>query len=257
MAQFKPKSSSLKAPNVKSSSSGMAQLMALMMAQQKAQQTQSALPEGSYQTKATDAMGNVWETPDARLGTADAQNQLNRIKQIKEVVRGVQDLGNTLPTDLLKASYGTAGAKFGFGRFGTAQHKTYLDSIPTAAAGVYRAITGDNRLSDADAASRAKPLFWDPMEDSTVREGKYSFINFMMDQAEQGITPGEPKDDMDSLIRWQTFVNNSKKKFGAPGTGGSDVNTEKQKAMEAIQKGKDPAKVKALFKQRTGQEFDL
>lgn len=229
-------------------------MMDAQMSQQKAQQTQASLPEGSYQTAAKDAMGNMFETPGSRFGTADAQNQLTRIKQLKSVVKGVQDLGNTLPTDPIRAFAGSFGAEKAFGRFNTSQWKTYMDVIPTASAGAYRAVTGDNRLSDADAASRAKPLFWDPREPGDVREGKNSFLNYMMDEAENGLTyKAEPKDDMESMIRWQDYVDKAKRRFSE----GIDVKKEKNDARIAIENGEDdPEKIKMLFKQTTGFEYD-
>lgn len=216
--QFKPKSTNLKVPSGGSGSKmyGISQLMGAMRDQKKGQAGEEALP-GGIATKRTDPAEQVtYESENSRFFTADAQNQKNRISQIKNIVRGVQDLGSTLPTDIFGAAKGVIGAKYGSGRFGTEQHKTYMDSLPTAAAATYRAISGDNRLSDVDAASRALPLFWSPFEPETVREGKNSFVNFMLDEAEKNITPGEPADPMEALIRWQSFVNNSKKKFGNP-----------------------------------------
>lgn len=219
---YKPsKSRSLKTPG----GSGSNQLMAYMLSQQKAQDTQGIKQQEAQQNLSqigpnAIATGGKIEGVDyineqSRKTTADAQNQLNRVRQIKNVVKGVQELGNTLPTDLFSASVGTLGATKGYGRFGTEQHKTYLDALPTASAATYRAITGDNRLSDADASSRAVPLFWHPMEPETVRQGKNSFVNFMLDQAEKEITPGEPQDPNESLSRWNDFVTQSKQKFDA------------------------------------------
>lgn len=161
------------------------------------------------------ADGTTFNMPGARTATADAQNQLTRLKQLRVVANELQSLGSSLPTDYLSALKGVAGAKYAHGRFGSEQHKTYMDALPAASVGLYRAITGDNRLSDADAAARAKPLLWDPMEPEGVREGKNSFLNFMLDEAERNITPdqGEPSNDLDSLMRWQAFVSSSKQKF--------------------------------------------
>lgn len=217
------------------------------------------------------ANGTTFSMPGARTATADAQNQLTRIKQLKIVAKELQDLGRTLPTDLMSAAKGMAGAKFAYGRFGTAEHKTYLDSLPAASAGIYRAITGDNRLSDADAAARAKPLIWHPMEPGDVREGKNAFLTFMLDEAERNVSPGEPTSDLESLMKWQTFVNSSKEKFqaqvqsGAPLTqsqpGPADQNNAniEQQRMEArkkIESGKyDAKKVADIFRSMTGQEL--
>jgi len=218
MAQFKPQKSKLSAPKA-GGGNGMAQLMAYMVAQQKGQAGESQMPGGQAVRRTDPSTGTTFESGESRKYTADAQNQLNRIMQLKQVVKGVQDLGRTLPTDFMSAAKGTFGAEKLYGRMGSGEHKTYMDSLPAASVGVYRAVTGDNRLSDADAAARAKPLFWHPMEPSDVREGKNAFIDFMMGEAEQNITPGEPTDDVDSMIRWQSFVDNAKKKFSPSGSG--------------------------------------
>jgi hypothetical protein len=48
--------------------------------------------------------------------------------------------------------------------------RSYLKEVKAAAAQIYRAKTGDTRLSDEDAASRAYPLLWNPTEDESVKE---------------------------------------------------------------------------------------
>jgi len=50
---------------------------------------------------------------------------------------------------------------------------------------------------------------------------------------------------------------NSKKKFGTPSSGSASSSDERKFALEAIQSGIDPNKVKQMYKQRTGMEFDL
>lgn len=56
---------------------------------------------------------------------------------------------------------------------------TYNDSRPAVAVGLYRTLTGDKRLSDSDAKSRALPLMWDSDEDRSVREEKFSKLGRM------------------------------------------------------------------------------
>lgn len=51
---------------------------------------------------------------------------------------------------------------------------TYNDTRPAAAVGLYRTLTGDKRLSDADAKARALPLMWDSDEGESVREKKFA-----------------------------------------------------------------------------------
>ena len=192
------------------------QMMPLELEQKKLAQQQSQQMLGAgVPTKAVGESVTT-ESPNARYFTAEAENQLTRIKQIKKVTKGLQDLAKTFPTDLPSAAYQSFGAKYMYGRGGTDQTRVYNQGTPAASAGVYRAVTGDNRLSDVDAAQRAKPLFWDTMEPAEVREGKFAFLNFMLDEAEKNVDPmqiGEPKDDSESQLRWDAFVQNSKQKF--------------------------------------------
>lgn len=77
MAQFKPKSSSLKAPNFKDNNTGLAQLMALMISQQKtgqagqtAQDVANQFPDGP--------------PPDTKLKAGDATFPLNPKRSVEE-----------------------------------------------------------------------------------------------------------------------------------------------------------------------------
>lgn len=63
----------------------------------------------------------------------------------------------------------------------SAKYKTYTDSLPSSAVGLYRALTGDTRLSDADAKARALPLLWNPSESTDVRSQKNAMIDRMIE----------------------------------------------------------------------------
>jgi len=215
------------------SSGGGNSLLSMMMAQtllpeKKAAETQAKMSEqqqakevlgpGAISTKSVGGNVTSVDPQMARVTTAESMNQLTRIRQIKKVVNGVENLAKTLPTNMLQAGYQTIGAKAFFGRGGTSKTRAYMSAVPAASAGVYRAVTGDNRLSDVDASERAKPLLWDTMEPEDVKEGKFAFLNFMLDEAERNLDPemmSEPKDDTEAQIRWNAFVESSKEKFDA------------------------------------------
>ena len=55
--------------------------------------------------------------------------------------------------------------------------KTIIEIVsPAFAAGLYRDLTGDKRLSDVDAQSRAMPLLWHPSEDEKIRKRSFADI---------------------------------------------------------------------------------
>lgn len=199
-------------PNYGGGNALMNMIAAQSMKTQSREQAPQNLGEGALATKSV-GENVTYESPNARMFTADAQNQLTRIKQLKTVAKNLEDLAMGLPTDLPTAGLEYAGAKLTGGRFGSEGTKTYLDALPAASAGIYRAITGDNRLSDQDAAARAKPLFWHPLEGQNTREGKFSFLNYMMDEAERNVSPTAPQTDLESMARFQRFLKGSTDRF--------------------------------------------
>lgn len=204
---------------------GLSQLMTLMAAQQKSQGTQENMGEGAIPTGGTDAYGVRYKTEDSRVFTADAQNQLTRIKQLKNALNSYRELADTLPSGIFKdgdiSVQGFMGGGFAEGlksdltrgNFGTGEIKTYKDSRPAIAAGIYRAITGDNRLSDQDAEARSLPLLWDPSEGPDTRSSKFAFIDYLMNEAERNVSPGEPASDIESLSRFQSVINSAKQRY--------------------------------------------
>jgi len=68
---------------------------------------------------------------------------------------------------------------------------TYNDSRPAAAVGLYRTLTGDKRLSDNDAKSRALPLLWDSDEGGKVREKKFKKLMRMASAREKLVAAGQ------------------------------------------------------------------
>ena len=225
----------MKAPNFRSGGSNQNMLMGYMLAQKKQQQQSQQIP-GAIPTGGTDPVtGTKFETEEARFFTADAQNQLTRIKQLKNVAKGLESLALKLPTDAVKAGTSFGISELTGGRFGTEAVRTYSKATPAAAAGFYRAVTGDNRLSDADAASRATPLFWHPLEGEQTSEGKFSFINFMLDEAERNVSPNPPQDDTESNQRWVEFLNKSTQQFQ---TDGKDKVNKVERIKERFRKAK-------------------
>jgi len=115
----------------------------------------------------------------ANAPTADMKNMIKSTEQ-----------ASALFTDLKKQSEKLQGGYEGMqkiaegavtrGKGDTADYRVYLSTLPSASVSLYRAITGDTRLSDADAQARAYPLLWHPSEDVSVRQKKNEFIDNMI-----------------------------------------------------------------------------
>lgn len=76
----------------------------------------------------------------------------------------------------------------------SANYKLYIDSLPSSAVALYRVLTGDTRLSDADAKARALPLLWEPSESTDLRDKKNSFIDRMIVARERLLNSGKYSD---------------------------------------------------------------
>lgn len=248
-----------------SGQAGQNLLLGYMLAQQKGLGLQQQLGPGAIATGGTDpATGAKFDTKQSRFFTADAQNQLNRITQLKTATKQYEQLANALPAGLVSGGVEALKATITRGNFGTGEIKTYMDARPALAAGVYRAVTGDNRLSDLDASARSLPLFWHPAEGEDTRENKFSFLNLLLDEAERNITPGEPTSKIESLARFQGVVNRAKEKYqqgklaqtGASASSNFNIDQERELAIQAIQTGKNRQNVAKRFKQRTGIDFN-
>lgn len=97
-----------------------------------------------------------------------------KIKQ--DIVGAKQQLANVIQMQNLARN--VPGGYAGFGsmlrgaitRGATDQNtRLYLKRLPAFAAGLYRDLTGDKRLSDMDAQQRAMPLLWHPSEDAGLK----------------------------------------------------------------------------------------
>lgn len=66
--------------------------------------------------------------------------------------------------------------------------KLYEDTKPAMAAGIYRAVTHDTRLSDADAASRAMPLMPSTYDSAELRKKKFAFLRQALADSAAGKT---------------------------------------------------------------------
>lgn len=106
------------------------------------------------------------------LPTADMKNLLLQTQSQIENVRMLRKEAESLPG-------GWQGGFMAMGK-GLIERKgevlRYMRKVPAVSAGLYRALTGDNRLSDADAAARAKPLVWDPTLDPSEKKPMFDSL---------------------------------------------------------------------------------
>ncbi len=93
----------------------------------------------------------------------DIDNQLQQLNDLRGMLKDIPGgIAGGAESLLSKATFGAIGGKA----------KQYNDIRPSIATKIYRAMTGDTRLSDADAASRAYPLLPSLAEPTNVREAK-------------------------------------------------------------------------------------
>lgn len=107
----------------------------------------------------------------AELPTAEAKNKKFEIDNALQSVDFLESLANKVP-----AGYaGIVSSGKGFVTRGETETDTkqYEKEVKAAAAQIYRAYTGDTRLSDEDAAARAYPLLWDPSEGEKLKKSSF------------------------------------------------------------------------------------
>lgn len=121
---------------------------------------------GTISTGIVPSGGSVLPKNQAGVIQKDVKDIDNQLQQLREIRKMLGDVpgGITGGIESLtsKATYGAIGGKA----------KQYNDLKPSIATKIYRAMTGDTRLSDADAASRAYPLLPSLAEPLELREAK-------------------------------------------------------------------------------------
>ena len=177
--------------------------------------------------------GQVVANPNAP--TADMRNQQVTTGQAKELWNEVKS-----QSEGLKGGYagmfemGKAALNRGKGESGN--YQLYTENLPSSAVGLYRALTGDTRLSDADAKARALPLLWEPSQDVSLRTKKNEFIDKMINSRERLLSSGKYKDGVIPLSDLQkaTKEESSGQIFNV---GGKSYNIPADK-IEAFKKAK-------------------
>jgi hypothetical protein len=112
--------------------------------------------------------------------------------QAKKIPGGWAGIGNSL------VGIVTRGEDWnGVGLKNVDETKLYNANKPAMAVSIYRALTGDTRLSDADAKARALPLLWDVSEGESIKKKKFAFIKEALMKRKQMISNGKYTVDAD------------------------------------------------------------
>lgn len=125
----------------------------------------------------------------AEIPTADIRNlakqselQLENVRTLKQEAsklsggyQGITERGIAIATR--GAQYGNVYA--------------YERKLPAFAAGLYRSLTGDNRLSDMDAQARALPLLWNTSIDISLREPMFNFLEKALEVRKKLLSQGK------------------------------------------------------------------
>lgn len=119
--------------------------------------------------------GILVETPQQKMdrkqsgSTSDQKNALQANQsaaivfgELQRMSQGLEKLGGYEGLAIKSGNVLTRGKA-------NPQVEAYKSFMPAAGVSLYRGITGDTRLSDADAASRAYPLVWDIGTDGAVK----------------------------------------------------------------------------------------
>ena len=148
----------------------------------------------------------------AKIPTADMRNL---IVQSKAQLQNIQALRKE--ADILPGGYEgmkvRATAILTRGKVGGNVY-AYERKLPALAAGLYRALTGDNRLSDMDAQQRALPLLWNTSIDPSLKKPMFDYLEIAFKTREKMLKEGlytVDKDTGQPVIDWQILSLETKK----------------------------------------------
>ena len=117
--------------------------------------------------------------------TSDQQTQVSIIDSQIGNIGEMKKLLDKIPTGARGAS-ASAAAKLTGGKT-SPEAKNYSDLVNANAVAIYRAYTGDTRLSDADAQERAYKLLPSPYESKETREKKLKILKQAMNSRKESI----------------------------------------------------------------------
>ena len=107
-----------------------------------------------------------------KISAKEEEQQKSKIKSL-QLIEQAKGLLRQSPSGLISG----VGAKVGAGLGLSEIPASYAGLKPAVAVQIYRALTGDTRLSDADAAARALPLIPTFTQTRATQERKWSELN--------------------------------------------------------------------------------
>lgn len=117
------------------------------------------------------------------------QNELLAVRQQFNVVDMMEKLSRDIPGGRIAGTAAVMTAAITGGEWATSTAE-YMDYLNAMSAGLYRNITGDKRLSDEDATTRARPLIWDPRQSDKLKERKFRRLKSMLKAREEMLAKG-------------------------------------------------------------------
>lgn len=101
--------------------------------------------------------------------TAEIKNNYSEITNAELSIAKMEELANKISTSGWQGAVDIQTGKVTRGE-SNPELMQYLKEANANAVSIYRAYTGDTRLSDADAEARAYPLLWNPTEGPKLKE---------------------------------------------------------------------------------------
>ena len=125
---------------------------------------------------------------------AETQSANDLLSTLESLSTKIGDVGNPLQAGIKSAynKYISGGRGTGSMDTGRDEALSQYNSIsPAGSAAIYRALTGDKRLSDDDAQKRAVPLLWRPGESESVKQKKFSILKSAIQQRTDRLANGQ------------------------------------------------------------------
>lgn len=153
--------------------------------------------------------------------TAKQNDHLGKLQGAENLLSNVKDLLSKVPSGAAGLAQEALSSNIAArGQFAIPEARVYNQVAPGAAVGIYRAVTRDDRLSDADAASRARPLLPFEGEPEAVRNLKLEFLDKLVEDQKAGTAFGGNPDSSAierAIIAQQKYVQERSGQGGANG----------------------------------------
>lgn len=173
--------------------------------------------------------------------TAKQNDHLGKLQGAENLLTNVEKLLNEVPSGgkgLMQEALSSN--VLGRGALAIPEARVYNQVAPGASVGIYRAVTRDDRLSDADAASRARPLLPFEGEPEPVRKLKLQFVKQLIEDQKAGTSFGGNPDSSAierAIIAQQNYV----KQNMDQGQPGGNTEADRRRARIAELKAKQAA----------------